>query len=243
MNKYFYDFHIHSCLSPCADDEMTPNNIAGMAALAGLQIVALTDHNSTRNCPAFYAAAKRHGIIPIAGAELTTAEDIHIVCLFPDLDAAAAFDKDLQKHRILIPYHTDFFGKQLVMDAEDNLVDTEPHLLSNATDITVDAAKDYIEQFGGICYPAHIDRQANGIIATLGVFPKTPAYACAELIDLHNASEWAQKHPVLSEKQLLFGSDAHYLWDIPDKAHYLELEDTPYSSALVRKHLFERLQV
>ena len=243
MNKYYYDFHIHSCLSPCADNEMTPNNIAGMATLAGLHIVALTDHNTTRNCPAFFAAAKRNGIIPIAGAELTTAEDIHLVCLFPNLDSAAAFDEDLQKHRILIPNRTDIFGDQLVLNENDELLFTEPNLLSNATDITVDSALDYIKQFGGICYPAHIDRQSNGIISTLGIFPDIPPFSCAELVDFNQADSLLAQQPALNGKQLLFGSDAHYLWDIPDKAHYLELDDEPYSSALVRKRLFERLTV
>ena len=97
MNRYYYDFHIHSCLSPCADNDMTPGNIAGMAALAGLQIVALTDHNSCRNCPAFFAAAKKYGIIPIAGMELTTAEDIHVVCLFERLDDALRFNDEVDR--------------------------------------------------------------------------------------------------------------------------------------------------
>ncbi|MBR6360619.1 MAG: PHP domain-containing protein, partial [Clostridia bacterium] len=78
--NYFYDFHIHSCLSPCADDDNTPNNIAGMASLCGLNIIALTDHNSCRNCPAFFEAAKRYSITPVAGMELTTSEDIHVIC-------------------------------------------------------------------------------------------------------------------------------------------------------------------
>ena len=86
MTGYFYDLHIHSCLSPCADDDMTPANIAGMAALPGLNLVALTDHNSCKNCPAFFAHAKRYGIVPVAGMELTTAEDIHVICLFSDLE-------------------------------------------------------------------------------------------------------------------------------------------------------------
>ena len=72
MKPYYYDFHIHSCLSPCADNDMTPNNIAGTAVLAGIDVMALTDHNTLKNCPAFFSAAKRNGIIPIAGAEVTT---------------------------------------------------------------------------------------------------------------------------------------------------------------------------
>lgn len=243
MNKYYYNFHVHSCLSPCADDDMTPNNIAGMAALAGIQIMALTDHNTLKNCPAFFKAAKKNGVIPIAGVELTTAEDIHVVCLFPTLEAGMDFDSDLQHRRILIPNRTDIFGNQLILDEDDNLVGVEPHLLSNATDIMVDDAKNYVERFGGVCYPAHIDRHANGIISTLGAFPEDTNFNCAEIADFEKKDELLKKYPILLKKTLLFGSDAHYLWDIPDKEHFLELDDEPYSSALVRERLFERLKL
>ena len=107
MNKYYYDLHIHSCLSPCGDDDMTPNNIAGMGVLNGLNIMALTDHNTSKNCPAFFKAAKKNGIIPIAGMELTTAEDIHVVCLFKDLDTALNFDGMVDSRRI--KYHNGYF--------------------------------------------------------------------------------------------------------------------------------------
>ena len=97
MNKYFYDLHVHSCLSPCGDDDNTPNNLAGMATLCGLNIVALTDHNTAKNCPAFFEAAKRQGIIPVAGMEVTTSEDIHAVCLFETLEGAMEFDREIDK--------------------------------------------------------------------------------------------------------------------------------------------------
>ena len=98
--KYYYDLHLHSCLSPCGDDEATPDSIAGMGELNGLDIMALTDHNTAKNCPAFFKAAKRHGIIPLGGMELTTAEDIHIVCLFERLDNAMAFGEYIESRRI-----------------------------------------------------------------------------------------------------------------------------------------------
>ena len=89
--RYYYDLHLHSCLSSCGDDEATPDSIAGMGELNGLDIMALTDHNTAKNCPAFFKAAQRHGIIPLGGMELTTAEDIHMVCLFDKLDNAMSF--------------------------------------------------------------------------------------------------------------------------------------------------------
>lgn len=242
MNRYYYDFHIHSCLSPCADNDMTPNNIAGMAALAGLQIVALTDHNSCRNCPAFFAAAKKTGVIPIAGMELTTAEDIHLVCLFEDLEAALRFNDAVDERRIRIANRTDIFGDQLLMNAEDEIVGIEKDLLSNATSVSYDEAKEFVARHGGICYPAHIDREANGVIATLGSFPDDPPYTLAELHDGSKMEEYRRRYPNLQNAELLVSSDAHYLWDIRDAEAFIELEDEPYSGDFVRKQLFRHLK-
>ena len=242
MSRYTYDFHIHSCLSPCADIDKTPSNIAGMATLAGIDIMALTDHNTVKNCPAFFKAAKRNGIIPIAGMELTTAEDIHVVCLFEKLDEALKFGVEIEKHRILIKNRTDIFGDQLIMDEDDNIIGTDEYLLSNATDISVDQAPKIVEKFNGVCYPAHIDRTSNGIIATLGDFPPTPKFNSAEFHDAEKIEEYRFKYPILCEKKLLVSSDAHYLWDIRDAESYLEIDDEPYSSDLVRKNLFKILR-
>ena len=130
MNKYYYDLHIHSCLSPCGDNDMTPNNIAGMAALKGLHLLALTDHNTSKNCPAFFEACRRQGIVPIAGMELTTAEDIHIVCLFETLEAAMDFDAFVDSKRIRIKNRTDIFGEQIICNANDEPLGQEEFLLS-----------------------------------------------------------------------------------------------------------------
>ena len=241
MSRYYYDLHIHSCLSPCGDNDNTPNNIVGMGVLAGLQIMALTDHNTCRNCPAFFEAAKKQGIIPVAGMELTTAEDIHMVCLFPDLESAMEFDREIQERRILIPNRTDIFGDQWVMDGQDEVIDIEPNLLSNATTVSVEAAPRLTERYGGVCYPAHIDRQANGIIATLGFLPPDTPFSTVELHDGEKEAEYRQTH-IPEGTRVVIGSDAHLLWDIRDKAAWLDIPDEPYSSALVRKNLIEILR-
>lgn len=242
MSKYYYDFHIHSCLSPCADDDMTPANIAGMASLAGLNIVALTDHNTCRNCPAFFKAAKQCGIVPVAGMELTTQEDIHVVCLFEHLDQALEFGEAVNRNRILIENRPDIFGNQYVTDADENIIDTEPYLLSNATKLDLNSAVKLAENFGGICFPAHIDRQANGLIAVLGSFPDYPTFRHAEFHDISKSDEFKINHSCLNDMMLLSGSDAHYLWDIRDKSSYFEIEDEEYSSALIRQRLFDILR-
>ena len=119
---------------------MTPNNIAGMAALKGLQMLALTDHNSCKNCPAFFEACRRQGIIPIAGMELSTAEDIHLVCLFPSLEQAMTFDQVIEQHRMQIPNRPEIFGNQLILDGADELLGTEEILLISATDLPIEEA-------------------------------------------------------------------------------------------------------
>ncbi len=242
MNRYYYDFHIHSCISPCADNDMTPANIAGMATLAGLNIVALTDHNTTKNCPAFFKAAKANGIIAVAGMELTTAEDIHIVCLFEKLSEALSFGEEIEKHRIRIKNRPDIFGDQLIVDEEDNIIGIDEDLLSNATDIPYDDVPKLVKSFNGICFPAHIDREANGVIATLGTFPQEPHFNIAEFHNEEVREEYIAKYPILKDKLLTIGSDAHFLWDIRDKSAYFELNDEPFSSDRVRQSLFELLR-
>ncbi|MBQ4257399.1 MAG: PHP domain-containing protein [Clostridia bacterium] len=242
MNRYFYDFHLHSCISPCADNDMTPSNIAGMASLVGLNILALTDHNSVKNTPAFYEACKRFGIIPIAGMELTTAEEIHVVCLFETLEGAISFGDEIDRRRVRIKNRVEIFGDQLIVDAEDNIIGREDDLLPNATTVSLEEVPELVERFGGVCWPAHIDRMANGIIAVLGTFPETPKFLCAELNVPEKKEEYLQKYPILREKRILCSSDSHNLWSIRDQNDSFLLEDEPYSGDLVRSNLFKVLR-
>lgn len=225
--KYYYDLHIHSCLSPCGDNDMTPDSILGMGELNGLNVMALTDHNTAKNCPAFFESAKRHGIVPLGGMELTTAEDIHLVCLFDKLDNAMAFDEYVEKRRILIKNRIDIFGNQYICDAEDNILAEEEHLLTNATTISLEEAPDIVEGFGGICYPAHIDRQSNGIISVLGVFPESPFFSCAEVHDSARGEEFS----LTIGKKTVISSDAHYLWDIKEQREFFDLDCNPKNAA------------
>lgn len=224
MKKYYYDLHIHSCLSPCGDDESTPDSIAGMGEINSLDIMAITDHNTCKNCPAFFEAALNHGLLPVAGMELTTSEEIHVVCLFSDLESAMEFDGEVQKRRILIPNRVDIFGNQLVCDSEDNIISKEEYLLSNATTLSLDELPDLISRYNGICYPAHIDRGSNSVTSVLGVFPQHLNFTCAEVHDKLKLEEFASFSQLPKEK-LISSSDAHYLWDINERTNYLLLPE------------------
>lgn len=242
MRRYYYDLHVHSCLSPCGDDDNTPNNIAGMAKLCELDIVALTDHNTTKNCPAFFDAAQRYGIVPVAGMELTTSEDIHVVCLFEHLSDALNFDRFIEGKRTLVKNRPDIFGEQLILDNEDNVIGTEEFLLSNATSISIDDVYVAVSEYNGICYPAHIDRDSNGIIAVLGAIPPDLDFRIFEIHNKERASDICERYSI-SEDNVIISSDAHYLTDINEKDNFLVLpESDGYDDEFVRAELFKLLR-
>ena len=241
MNDYFYDLHTHSALSPCGDNMMTPNNIAGMAALAGIKILALTDHNTAKNCPAFFTACKRYGVVPVGGMELTTAEEIHVVCLFPTLESALDFDSAVQPRRMKIENNAKIFGDQFIMDDEDNIIGSDPWFLPAATDIPLSEVPSLVKRQGGICYPAHIDRPSGGLPFILGDFPPDVEFTAYELHDMANRSDYEERFPLLRSLNCVCSSDAHYLDQIRDAEFSLPLEDEPYSSAMLRMSLLQRL--
>lgn len=242
MSRFYYDLHIHSCLSPCGDNESTPDSIAGMGELNGLNIMAITDHNSCKNAPSFFAAAERHNIVAVAGMELTTAEDIHMVCLFETLKDALKFDEMLETRKIFYKNKSEIFGNQFICDENDEVVSEEQNLLINATTVSFDEVPDLVKEYNGVCYPAHIDRESNGVIAILGAFPSYPEFKFAELHNGELLNHYSELTGIKKEN-FLVSSDAHYLWDIKERADYIELNlSQEASSDEVRKELFRFLR-
>ena len=211
MINVSYDLHIHSCLSPCGDEEMTPANIAGMAAVMRLDVIALTDHNSCRNCGPAMQAAENYGVLLIPGMELTTMEEVHAVCLFRTLEAALDFDSYVYGHLMKVPNREAIFGRQLLYDAEDNIIGTEPNLLINATDIEFDAVWDLVKSYDGVMFPAHLDKTSTSLISNLGFIPPESKFVTAEIKDLKNLHRLRAEHPYLEGCRIISDSDAHYL--------------------------------
>ena len=214
MIPLFYDLHIHSCLSPCGDDDMTPANIAGMAAVKGLDVIALTDHNSCRNCPAAIYHGEKHGVTVIPGMELTTREEVHVICLFPTLENALAFDSLVYKELMPFPNREDIFGKQQIMDQTDRVIGTVENLLINATSIPFDDVFSLTASYGGIAYPAHVDKASNSLLSNLGFVPPDSTFACAEFHDFESLHRIKKEHPYFEGCRAICCSDAHYLEDI-----------------------------
>ena len=189
-----YDLHMHSCLSPCGDEEMTPANIAGMAAVKELGVIAVTDHNSCKNCPAVMKAAEEYGVLVIPGMELTTEEEVHVLCLFAHLSDALAFDAFVYEKLLPIPNDERIFGRQLVMDAEETIIEKPEKLLINATSISFDVVYGLMEEYHGLMIPAHLDKKTTSLLSNLGFIPPDSRFAVAELANLANLHQLRRKH-------------------------------------------------
>ena len=211
MARYYYDLHIHSCLSPCGDMDMTPNNLVNMAKLLGLDVIALTDHNTSLNCEAAMKVAEEVGLLVIPGMELTTTEDIHAVCLFPTLEKALSFSSYVDEHRIKIRNKAQIYGRQVIMNEVDEEIGEIEHLLLPASGIGIMDAYRIAKDFGGICYPAHIDRDSLSILSVLGEIDPACGFKTAELADISKLDELKGQHPILDEMHIITCSDAHYL--------------------------------
>ena len=221
MIPLYYDLHIHSCLSPCGDDDMTPANIVGMAAVKGLDVIALTDHNSCRNCPAAIYHGEKYGVTVIPGMELTTHEEVHVICLFPTLDDALRFDALIYEKLLPFPNREDIFGKQQIMDERDEVTGTVKNLLINATSISFDDVFPLVGSFQGIAYPAHVDKASTSLLSNLGFVPPGSTFTCAEFHDFKNLHRIRREHPYFENCNVICCSDAHYLQDIHEPEYQL----------------------
>ncbi len=223
MHPAAYDLHIHTALSPCADNDMTPQNIVNMAILKGLDVIAVTDHNTCKNAGALMAAAAGTSLLVLPGMEAESAEEAHFVCLFPSLAAALEFDAMMAASLPGIPNRPDLFGSQLLMDEHDNVVGEEPRLLVTASRLTAAQICDAVRALGGTVFPSHVDKDAYSILASLGCIPDELGFLSVEVKRTEGRDAFIQAHGLFGYR-VLKNSDAHYLGDISEREHFLHLE-------------------
>lgn len=223
--KLFYDFHIHSCLSPCGDNDMTPCNIVNMAKLSGLDVIALTDHNSCENCEAAVKAGQQIGLTVIPGMELCTCEEIHIVCLFPDLKNAMVFSDYIHTTMPAIQNRPDIFGEQRITDENDNIIGYQDILLTAASSVSVSRVFDLVNEYNGVCFPAHIDRSSYSILSSLGAIPDEMKFRAFEMTEKADKNYYCDKFPALKTMKSVTNSDAHYLEQLCGEKHTIELPE------------------
>lgn len=211
--KLYYDFHIHSALSPCGDNDMTPNNLINMSIIKGLDAVALTDHNACENVRAA-AAVAGDKIIFIPGMEVETSEEVHIVTLFPTADAAEEMQRILVDSSPYIPNRPEIFGNQYIMDENDEICGEIDRMLVTASGLDIYTVVAAAKDLGGIAYPAHIDRESYSVLSNLGFIPPDLDISAVEITEKSRAAlegEYSNRYNIITS------SDAHYLWDISDR--------------------------
>lgn len=221
--KCYYDFHIHSALSPCADDDNTPCNLVNMAYLKGLDVIAITDHNTVGNVKAAMQVGKAVGVTVLAGMEIETSEEVHVLSLFPSLEAAEEAEKVVKAHLPPIKNQPEVFGNQFYMDGEDNIVGMEPQLLITATTLDIYKVFDLVRSCGGAAIPAHVDRHSYSVLSNLGFIPPDLPVTAVELSRHVDEVQRYLKNTGLEQFQVLQNSDAHNLADIAERVHYMDV--------------------
>ncbi|WP_170834642.1 PHP domain-containing protein [Natronincola peptidivorans] len=216
------DLHIHSGLSPCANKDMTPNNIIGMAKLKRLDIIAITDHNCTKNLQSFIKVAETQDLICIPGVEITTKEEVHLIALFNNLNASNKFQEILDNTLPKIKNNPKLFGNQYIYDEEDNILEDYHILTMNALDLSLKEAISQVKKIGGICIPAHIDRHSFSILSNLGFIESDLCLNTVEITKNCNYNLLLKKHPYLESYNKIISSDAHELGQILEREFFID---------------------
>ncbi len=224
----YCDLHIHSCLSPCADDDMTPANIAGMARLKGLGMIALTDHNSGGNLGAMDAAAREAGLVFVPGVEATSREEVHILAYFAALPEALCFTQTLYNSLPDIANHPELFGRQLLMNDADAPSGELPKLLLQASPFSAEELAAMAREAGGAAVPAHVNRDSYSLIANLGFIPPG-------LFRWIEVTESLPLPPLTEPYRILHSSDAHTLGSIAEASYALDVGSAAEFIALLRQ--------
>lgn len=209
--KIKYDFHIHSALSPCADNDMTPVNIVAYAKFNGLDMIAVADHNAIENVETAIAAGKAYGVTVVPAVEVQTAEDIHVLCLFKTFEQLKNFHRTLSFPDI--KNNEEIFGEQLIVDEDDNITGRLENLLLVSSTISSGTLPTEVKKYGGIAIAAHIDREANGMVQILGAVEE-----CYDVVELSLKADKETVDYYGNRYKLLIDSDAHTLDQIGDRS-------------------------
>jgi len=229
MKEYLADLHIHTVLSPCGDLNMSPAKIVEQAVSKGIGIIGLTDHNSTKHCRLVKKLSAEKGIFTLMGAEVTTREEVHCLTFFENTDTLGEMQSFLDSRLPDIKNDPDFFGYQVVVDENENVVYIEEKLLTNAIDASIDEIEQFVHQLGGIFIPAHIDRYKNSIYSQLGLFPDNLKADALEISWRCQPADFIKAHPEISGFTILTSSDAHFPENIGRVTSCFTIEEPSFS--------------
>jgi PHP family Zn ribbon phosphoesterase len=214
LYRLFADLHVHTALSPCADDSATPPSIVASAIENGMQMIAVTDHNSAENVEAVVRCGKLHGLKVIPGMEVASREEVHLVCLLPTVGNALELQQIVYASLPDERNQSEYFGRQLVMDMAGNTKGECMRLLMGAADLSLEDVIREVHRLGGLIIAAHIDRPFYSIIANLGMMPPGAEFDALEISALLHRDEAVMKFPFINRFPIVTSSDAHFPRDI-----------------------------
>ena len=217
MNLYRADLHIHTCLSPCGSLDMSPTVIVETALARGLDIIAVTDHNSTLQCPEIQALGAEAGLTVIAGAEVCTREEAHCLALFGTEEARVAFQQYLDRHLPSVPNDPERFGDQVWVNRNDEIMGEAPCLLISALDRNVNHVAAVVKGLGGLFVAAHVERPSFSLISQLGFIDPSLPLDAIEYTDASRFARLLSEQKYLSKYICYQASDAHYPEQIGSK--------------------------
>lgn len=218
-----YDLHIHSCLSPAASDDMTPKNIIDKAVENGLDIIAVADSNSMKNLAATAQLAEgRIAFVP--AIEVESSEEVHVVCLFPDMIAATRMQRIVAMNLHNKKNKPKKFGNQFIVD-EDGDIEVEEQLLRFPTKMTIEEIFYAAKQMGGAAFYAHLEQKAYSVLSVLGTIPARPEPKAVEYTNNEAGRKFLEKKGPATDKLIFFNSDANTLSEINTRDTSADLEE------------------
>jgi PHP family Zn ribbon phosphoesterase len=213
VRSYLAELHIHTVVSPCAGIEMIPPLIVQEAVERGINLIAITDHNSTANVQAVQKAARNYDLTVMPGMELQTREEVHLLCLFDTVAQMEAWQALVDTHMPPLENNIEFFGEQFVVDETGEFIRRETQLLLTSANLPLQKAVAEVTKLDGLAVPAHVNRQAYSLIANLGFVPPDLPFPALEISRHITPTEARQKFPQLKNYPLIQNGDVHYLAD------------------------------
>ncbi len=218
------DLHVHTALSPCAEAEMTPGNIIGLCLEYGIEVIAVTDHNTAGNVRAVSGFAEGTGVAVWPGMEVQTREEVHVIVLAASVEAIEEWQAFIYRHLPDRPNRPDVFGEQELFDKEGRVTGVLERLLLTSVDLTVDEVRLAAGRRGLVCYPAHVDRPAYSYLSNLGFLPPAEDFGLLEVSSRMSLEEVKVRFPSLEGRSLVVSSDAHRLMELGPARTRLHLE-------------------
>jgi PHP family Zn ribbon phosphoesterase len=214
LKRFLADLHLHTCLSPCAEIDMTPREIVKASVTRGLHMIAITDHNAAENVEAAQRAAKGTGLTVLAGMEVTSSEEVHILALFEDADRALQMQDIIYGHLPSRENDERLYGHQIIVNEDDEVMGFNKRLLITATDLTIRRLLDTIVSLGGLAIACHVDREAFSVLSQLGFIPEDLGFSALEFSPRVSRERGEAMFQALKKFPWVSFSDAHYVKDI-----------------------------